>query len=280
MFNFTQRNLLRPLRNGLFLSMVMIFGTGCAMEKGFIYHPEKRLIATPADAGLSFEDLDIVTEDGVHINGWFVPYKGSEQALLWFHGNAGNISHRVDLLQRLHHELKLNILIIDYRGYGKSGGKLSEAGIVKDARAAYDTLLARKEINPKQIFIFGRSLGSAVAVTLATESQAAALILEAPFTSIKDMVKVTLPWLPFKGRIKTKYDSLGKIKDVHTPLLIMHGDQDKTIPFAHGQRLFEAANDPKTFHTISGADHNNSYVVGGRAYFEAMSRFIHGLPLQ
>ncbi len=250
------------------------------MEKSFIYYPEKKMIATPEQAGLPFEDLYLLTEDGIKINAWFVPYKGSDRGLLWFHGNAGNISHRVDLIQRLHHELKVNIFIIDYRGYGKSEGEQSEEGITKDARAAYDTLLSRKEINPRQIFIFGRSLGSAVAVQLATESQAAGLILEAPFTSIREMVQVTAPWFPFKERLKTQYNSLNKIKQVHMPLLIMHGDQDKIIPFEQGQRLFEAANSPKTFHMISGADHNNSYIVGGHAYFEAIAQFIENIPLK
>ncbi len=244
------------------------------MEKKFIYYPEKRLIATPAEAQLPYEDLSILTDDGVKIHGWFVPYPGSEQALLWFHGNAGNIGHRVDLLQRLHHALKLNIMIIDYRGYGQSDGEPSEAGTTNDARAAYDTLLLKEEVNPHQIFIFGRSLGAAIALRLATESPTSGLILEAPFTSIRDMVQLTFPWLPFKGRITTKYNSLERIKQLKRPLLIMHGDEDRIIPVIQGQRLFEAANEPKTFQALKGADHNNTYIVAGEAYFNALAKFI------
>ncbi len=247
------------------------------MEKGLIYYPEKELIATPAHAKLLFEDLFISTEDRVKINGWFVPFEGSQSVLLWFHGNAGNMGNRVNLLQRLHQELKLNILIIDYRGYGKSSGKISEEGTEKDARAAYDFLISRREINPSQIFIFGRSLGAAIAIELATEIRTAGLILEAPFSSIEAMTNVIMPWLPFKGSLKTKYDSIHKIQQVQAPLLVMHGDQDKVIPFEQGQRIFESANQPKTFYTIVGADHNNAYVVAGQAYFETMAHFIEKL---
>lgn len=257
----------------LFCFMMM----GFACSKNFVYHPEKELIATPADAALPFEDLDLTTEDGIRINGWFVPFQGSEGVLLWFHGNAGNMGNRVDLLQRLNEELKLNILMIDYRGYGKSEGEVSEEGTAKDALAAYDYLLSRPDIHPERIFVFGQSLGAAVAVRLSTESRVGGLILEAPFTSVKALTAEIFPWLPFKGLISIKYDSMGKIKSVQSPLLVMHGDQDKVVPYEQGQQIFEAANTPKTFYTITGADHNNAYVVGGPGYFEAMKRFIEGI---
>ncbi len=173
--------------------------------------------------------------------------------------------------------MKNSILLIDYRAYGKSEGEISEEGTAKDALAAYDYLLTRRDINPKQIFIFGRSLGSAVAVRLATEIQSAGLILEAPFTSVRDMVSETLPWLPFKRLISIKYDSLSKIKSLKSPLLIMHGDQDKVIPYKQGEALFTAANTSvKIFYTIKGADHNNAHIVGGPDYFETIAKFIDG----
>ncbi|MBN4054369.1 alpha/beta hydrolase [Nitrospira defluvii] len=253
---------------------MMIFGSGCAIEKRFIYFPEKEIIATPEDAGMPFEDLWLSAGDGVRINAWYVPYKGSQQTLLWFHGNAGNIGNRVDLLTLLHRELKTNILIIDYRGYGKSEGEISEEGTRLDARAAYDYLIKRSDTDPRGIILFGRSLGAAVAVDLATELQFGGLILEAPFTSIKDMAKETFPWLPIGGFLKTRYDSLAKIGKVRLPLLIMHGDRDNIVPFKQGRRLFEAANDPKTFYAIPNAAHNDSYVVGGRTYFHTLDQFI------
>jgi len=249
---------------------------GCAMDKGFIYFPEKRVISTPADVGLLYEDLHLITVDGIKINVWFVPFPGSRRTLLWFHGNAGNMGNRVDLLRLLHRNLKSNILIVDYRGYGFSGGEISEEGTRADARAAYDYLLGREDINPRQIILFGRSLGAAVAIDLAVDLEYGALILEAAFTSIQAMAKETFPLLPAGMLLKARYDSLSKIKSVHLPLLILHGNQDKVVPFEQGQVLFEEANEPKTFYTIRGAGHNDSYVVGGNAYFEAIRGFVEG----
>jgi len=249
------------------------------MDKGFIFFPEKRVIATPADADLTYEDLYLNTHDGVKINAWFVPFAGSRRTLLWFHGNAGNIGNRVDLLSLLHRKLKSNVLIMDYRGYGLSEGEISEEGTRLDARAAYDYLLSRSDINPREIILFGRSLGAAVAIDLAVDLEHGALILEAPFTSIKEMAKKTFPFLPTSMLLKTRYDSLSKIKAVQLPLLILHGDQDQVVPFSQGRALFSAANDPKTFYIIRGAGHNDSYVVGGKGYFEALQGFV-GTPLQ
>jgi len=246
------------------------------MEKSFLYFPDKTLMSTPADVGMAFEDLTLTTEDGLGINGWFVPYTGSSYTLLWFHGNAGNIGNRVDLLARLHRELKVNIFIIDYRGYGKSEGDISEEGTRLDARAAYDYLLGRKDVNPRRIIVFGRSLGAAVAVELAAELQFGGLILEAPFSSLKAMARENFPWFP-SGLLKIRYDTLSKIKSVHLPLLILHGDRDQVVPFKQGRSVFEAANEPKQFYTIPNAGHNDSYIVGGQGYYRTMLQFIEGL---
>lgn len=247
------------------------------MEKGFIFFPESKVISNPGELGIPFEDLTISTEDGVDLNAWFVPFKKSRKTLLWFHGNAGNIGDRVDYLQLLHRKLKLNILIIDYRGYGRSGGEVSEEGTYRDARAAYDYLLTRTDIDTSRIIFLGRSLGAAIAVDLATHILPLGLILEAPFTSIKEMAGVVLPWLPVGRFLATKYDSLSKIDRIQIPLLIMHGDHDSVVPYRQGEKLFDAANEPKQFFTIEGADHNDSYIVGGDAYFKRMSRFIDRL---
>jgi fermentation-respiration switch protein FrsA (DUF1100 family) len=247
------------------------------MEKSFIFFPEKEIVETPADAGLAFEDLYLNTSDGVKINGWFVPSSGARTTLLWFHGNAGNIGHRVDPLRRLHDALSVNILMIDYREYGKSEGKVSEEGTYRDAIAAYDYLLTRSDVDPGRIILFGQSLGAAVAVELALKRKAAGLILEAPFTSIAAMAKATLPWLPIGGLISTRYDNLSKITRINLPLLILQGDRDEVVPYAQGRRLFEAAREPKTFYTITGAGHNDTYLVGGEPYDQALLRFIEGL---
>ncbi|MFQ5949317.1 MAG: alpha/beta hydrolase [Nitrospiria bacterium] len=248
------------------------------MEKGFIFFPDKKILQTPADAGLAFEDVYLSTADGIKINGWFVPHSNGRKTLLWFHGNAGNLSHRVDQLRLLHRELGINIFMIDYREYGRSEGTVSEEGTAQDALASYDYLLTRSDIDPAGIIVFGQSLGAAVAVELAANRGLHGLILEAPFTSIREMAGVVFPWLPIGRFLSTKYDSLSKISRVGTPLLLMHGDRDEIIPYSHGQRLFESAREPKQFYTIPGAGHNDTYLVGGRPYFKAMRQYIEGLP--
>ncbi|MFQ5580213.1 MAG: alpha/beta hydrolase [Nitrospiria bacterium] len=248
------------------------------MEKGFIFFPDKKIDQTPADAALVFEDIYFETEDGVKINGWFVPVTDSQSTLLWLHGNAGNLGHRVNQLRLLHHELKKNIFMVDYREYGRSQGVVSEEGTRQDALSSYDYLLTRSDIDSEKIIAFGQSLGAAVAVELATSRRLQGLILEAPFTSIREMARVTFPWLPIGRFLSTKYDSISKIGQIRVPLLVMHGDRDAVIPFSQGQRLYEAGNEPKTFYPIPDAGHNNTYLVGRDSYFKTMLRFIEELP--
>ncbi|MBI3988988.1 MAG: alpha/beta hydrolase [candidate division NC10 bacterium] len=242
------------------------------MEKRLIFYPHKTIIATPADEGLAYDDVSFKTSDGVVLNGWFVPGKPGSATLLWFHGNAGNISHRVENITLLHNLLGIHVFIFDYRGYGRSEGKVSEKGTYRDAEAAYTYLRSRKDLDPSKIVFFGRSLGAAVAVEMALRAQCAGLILESPFTSIREIANHVFPLVGFLFR--TRYDSLSKIKRIRVPLLILHGDQDEIVPFSMGRRLFEAANEPKEFYRIKGADHNDTYLVGGIAYFEALGRFI------
>jgi fermentation-respiration switch protein FrsA (DUF1100 family) len=251
--------------------------TGCAV-KSLIFFPEKEIFQTPADAGLPFEDLTLETSDGVKINGWFIPSPGAKTTLLWLHGNGGNISHRVERIHRFHHALKANILIIDYRGYGRSGGKVSERGTYLDAMAAYDYLLTRSDVDPARIVPFGSSLGAAVAVELSLQRKVQGLILESPFTSIRAMARIAVPWLPVGWLITTRYDNLSKVGQMKIPILIFHGDRDETVPFAQGRMLFEAAQGPKRFYTITGAGHNNTDLIGGPPYLQALSEFIAQLP--
>lgn len=274
-------NIPRMLRlNAIFciLLLTVLGGTGCPMERGFIFFPDKTIFETPAEIGLAFEDLYLLTSDGVKINGWFVPYPGAQVTLLWFHGNAGNLSNRVDQLRYLHQALKVHILMIDYREYGRSEGQVTEEGTYRDALTSYDYLLTRSDLDPARIVVFGQSLGAAVAVELAVQRRVVGLILEAPFTSVQDMARAAMPYLPIGPLLSTRYDSLSKIHRVEIPLLIMHGDRDEIVPYSQGRRIFEAAREPKTFYTISGAGHNDTYEVGGRAYFEAIARFIEDLP--
>lgn len=261
------------------LLFLLLFGveSGCEM-KSFIYFPKKKIVRTPADDGLFFEDLSLRTSDGVKINGWFIPSPGARTTLLWLHGNGGNIGNTIGRLKQFHHALKTNILVIDYREYGKSGGEVSEEGTYLDAVAAYDYLLTRSDVDPTRIIPFGYSLGSAVAVELSLQRKAEGLILEAPFASIQEMAGVVFPWLPVGPFITTRYNTLSKIGSLEVPLLILHGDQDDVVPFTQGREVFEAARAPKTFYTVSGAGHNNTTLIGGQAYLKTVADFIARLP--
>jgi fermentation-respiration switch protein FrsA (DUF1100 family) len=257
-----------------------LFLPGCEM-KDFIFFPEPLISATPESVGLAYDDVTVTTSDGVRINGWYVPAPpkadGSTMTLLWFHGNAGNLSDRVDQLRHMHDQLRANIFMIDYREYGRSEGEVSEAGTYLDAEAAVASLRSRPGASEQRIVYYGQSLGSAVAVELARRAPPDGLILESPFLSVQEMAKVAIPWLPVGGLISTKYDSLSKIGAVRAPLLILHGDQDEVVPYAQGRRLFAAANEPKRFYTIVGAHHNDTYLAGGEGYFTAMSDFLESL---
>jgi len=191
-------------------------------------------------------------------------------------GNAGNISYRLDNLRLLHHRLSLNIFIFDYRGYGRSQGRPSEEGTYLDAEAALTYLRSRRDIDPEAIIFFGRSLGSAIAVNLATKHKCLGLILESPPTSLVGMMKRLFPSLP-PEELPIKYDSLSKIKRISVPLLILHGDCDEVVPFFMGRKLYEAANEPKQFYTIENAGHNDTYMVGGEEYFQAIENFIESV---
>jgi len=243
------------------------------MESGFIFYPEKSLIGTPADLGLEYEEALFSATDGVQLHGWFIPGKGPF-TLLWCHGNAGNISHRLDNIRLLHDLVGVHIFIFDYRAYGRSAGKVSEQGTYRDAEGALAYLRSRSDLNSTHIVYFGRSLGSAVAVNLAVKENPAGLILESPFLSIREMAKIIFPFLPLGPFLRIRYDSLAKIAQVGCPLLIIHGDRDGVIPYSQGKRLYTAAPEPKKFYTIRGAGHNDTYIVGGEEYFATLKCFL------
>ncbi len=246
------------------------------IERRFIFFPEKELIGDPGHWGLSFDDVNCRAGDGVSLHGWFVPGEG-EVTWLWFHGNGGNISHRLEDLTLLNSRLGVSIFLFDYRGYGRSGGKPSEKGIYRDATAALDHVLSRKDVNPERIVYFGRSLGAAVAVWLASWRRPYGLILESPFASVADMAKIAYPRLPIHLLVRGKYDSLSKIGGISCPLLVLHGDRDEIVPISQGRKLYEAASGPKSFYAIEGAAHNDTYIAGGEPYFQALGDFIGSL---
>jgi hypothetical protein len=249
----------------------VLAGCGEAFERGFIYYPFGPLVGTPSNLGLAFEDVNLAAADGTRLHGWFVP--GSRAAtLLWCHGNAGNISHRLDNLAEIHRRLGLGVLLFDYRGYGRSEGVPSEAGLYADARAFRAWLRTRPGAEGEPVIYFGRSLGAAVAAVLAEEEPPTALILETPFTSVQAMANQTLPGAGYLFR--TRFDTLARIPRIAVPLLVLHGDADEVVPFRHGEAVFAAAAEPKTFVRIPRARHNDTWAVGGPAYWEAWARFL------
>jgi fermentation-respiration switch protein FrsA (DUF1100 family) len=228
------------------------------------------------------EDCHFTAGDGVRLHGWLCtperceggvgkPLK-TDSVLLWFHGNAGNINYRYDMLRAMI-ELPVKIFIIDYRGYGKSEGKPTEPGLYMDARAAWDYLVDERRVPADNIIIFGKSLGGAPAIDLAAKVEPAGLVVQSSFTSAGDMAATLLPFLP-RFFLHTKMDSLSKISGVRCPKLFIHSRQDEVVPYDLGRRLYEAAPEPKEFYEVKGAPHNSTYIVGGKPYFEALRRFI------
>jgi len=267
------------LRRTLFAALAIMTLSIAALRMNlierFIFFPESEIAATPGSLSLEYEDVWFSASDGVALHGWWVPGSRPE-TILWFHGNAGNISHRVDNLRLLHDHVGVNVFLFDYRQYGRSQGKASEEGLYADARGALAYLRSRGDLAQERIVYFGRSLGSAVAVDLAATNSPRGLILETPFASIRAMARRLLPG-PLSAVVPAGFDNLAKIPGIHCPKLFIHGDSDEIVPYEQGRLLFEAASPPKSFFTIRGAGHNDTYIVAGSRYFARMRDFLDGL---
>ncbi len=242
-----------------------------------IFFPDPYLYCTPAEEGLTYEDLWFETSDNVRLHGWLVPAPSSPALLLFCHGNAGNISHRVDNIRRLY-DIGLSVLIFDYRGYGHSGGRITEAGFYLDAEAAYDLARKRADASGLKLVIFGRSLGGIAAVHLAASRSCDGVILESTFTHMAAMAREHFPLPVPESLLRDKLNSLDRIDRVTAPVLFFHGDCDDIVPFRLGQELYQATKAPKEFVTLAGAGHNDTYFVGGSEYFRKFRSFIDGLP--
>lgn len=237
-----------------------------------VFFPLTALVTNPAEHGMAYEDVWLATSDGVRLHGWFVPADEPRGTLLFLHGNAGNISHRMDSI-RIFHELGLSVLIIDYRGYGRSEGTPTEAGTYRDAEAALSYLRSERGLAADEIVVFGRSLGSAIAARLAATEPVGALILESAFTRAADLAAELMPWLPVRWILRFEYDTLEAVGRIHTPLLVIHSVGDEIVPFHHGRTIFEAANDPRYFLEIQGG-HNDGFLRSKAAYVEGLSAFL------
>lgn len=242
-------------------------------QDSLLYIPNGRSIQmTPADAGMTYEQVELKTSDHVSIHGWFIPAKPSRGVILFCHGNAGNISHRLDTLI-LFKKLGFSTFIFDYRGYGQSGGKPSEEGTYRDVMAAYLYLIKERAVNPDRIVLFGRSIGAAIAAYLATQNKCAALIVESGFTSVPELAQQLYPFLPAKLISKFSYDTKAFLKKTTCPVLVAHSGDDEIIPFSHGRQLFESAGKPKHFLEMRGG-HNDGFYVTGNDYFKGFDQFL------
>ncbi len=249
------------------------------VEKRLVFFPTREVEYTPDQLGLDYEEVYFSTGDGIQLNGWFVPGR-TGSTWLCFHGNGGNIGHRVAELVLLHNNLGMNLLIFDYRGYGKSSSIPSEQGTYLDARAALNYLLERPDVDSKRLVYFAHSLGSAVAVELAVAEPPRGLVLVSPFDSMRAMARIAFPLLPLGWLTKDKYNSLARIGRIRRPLLILHGEKDELVPVAQGERLFKAANEPKTLQIVPDAGHNDILEAGGESYWGALERFIAELDAE
>ena len=242
------------------------------IENHFVFFPQSDLEFSPSDYNLKWQDVYIDTPDGYNLHGWLFRTDPGAPFILFCHGNAGNISHRLDNI-RLLIEKKLNVLIFDYRGYGKSTGKPSEKGFYLDTLSAFDYLAKKEKIKPENIVVFGRSLGAAAAIDVATKREVKSVIIESAFLSTRHMARrmgifsLLSPFLP------AHYNNSEKITMVSVPKLIIHGTRDDIVPFSMGEKLFQAAKTPKFFYSIEGADHNDTFVVGGAEYADVFESF-------
>lgn len=250
-----------------------------ALGAGFVLIFEDSLIYFPTKGGVGpspGEEVSLTASDGVKIHGWYLANPRAKVTLLWFHGNGGNLEDRRDMMRELS-ELPSNVLLIDYRGYGKSEGKPSEEGLYRDARAAYDWLLTRTTAD--RIVVFGKSLGAGPACELASTLPCGGLIVQSAFTKAPDMASRVLPAFPLaRYLMHTKYDNLAKVATIACPKLFIHSRSDEMIPFEMAERLFAAAREPKESAWFDGgAGHNELWIVQRKTYYPRLARFLEGI---
>ena len=253
------------------LGWLVLVGLLALQERRFIFFPTRVLAAAPADVGLRAEELSITTSDGVALHGWWIDGP-SDRVLIWYHGNAGNIADRLHNARWFVDQLGVTVVLVDYRGYGRSQGTPDEAGLYLDGLAIYDAVAARS-VRAQDIVLFGRSLGGAVAIETALQRPAGAVVLESVFRSVPALAREHYWFVP-SAVVRTRMDNESKIGRVQAPALLLHGDRDTIVPLAHGRRLFELAARPAPFHVIEGAGHNDTYLAGGARYVEVWKAFL------
>lgn len=247
------------------------------LERNKLFYPNRVITVIPRSLGMAFEDVTLTTSDGVKIHGWHIP-KGpgplaaKDLTILFCHGNAGNISNRVQKAAILH-KLGLNVFVFDYRGFGNSEGTPDEQGTYRDADAVYRHLAETLRIPPERIVLHGESIGNGIAIESAMRHPSRALVVESAFTSIVGMGKIAAPYLPLGLFCTQRYDNLAKLPKVGRPVLVMHSPDDEVIPFRMGQALFTAAAEPKSWLELKGG-HDDAFLESGAAYPDAIKAFL------
>lgn len=253
---------------GYIILLVLLY----LVQSKMMYYPSRDVGATPRNIGLEFENIFFRLDSGEKLHGWYVPNDTSGFTILFFHGNAGNISGRLDTIKLLY-ELGLNVCIIDYPGYGRSEGTPSEESTYKSGIEAYRYLVNQRDISPHKIILMGRSLGGPIAANIAASEPVAGLILESTFTTAAELATELYPVLPVRRIIQFRYPTIDFLQKVGKPVLITHSIDDDLIPFHHGEKLFKSAQEPKSFFRMTGR-HGTGHLASGRAYKEAMLHFI------
>jgi fermentation-respiration switch protein FrsA (DUF1100 family) len=227
-----------------------------------MYFPEAAIAQTPADAGLPYRELAFNTADGERLYGWWITTSRSPPAghVLFCHGNGGNIGDRLIDAQLLT-GAGFNLLLFDYRGYGRSTGRPDEEGTYRDALAARDALVSQPECEPGGVIYLGESLGGAIALELAVQGPPEGLILQSTFTSVRAMARRHYPVIP-SGFVPDAYPSIRRIGELRAPLLVLHGDRDEVVPLSQGRELFDAAPEPKQIHAFRGLGHSDLVGAG------------------
>lgn len=243
------------------------------MEKRETYHPDKNMYITPQNIGILYDDENFSAEDGQIINGWFIPAHDAKATILYCPGSRGNLCDQMARI-KFFHDMKVNLMIFDYRGYGKNSGKPTEQGLYKDARAAYDFLISRKDIDKDRIVVLGESLGGAVAADLCLNRKVSALILESSIVSLATQAKRMYPFLPVELLLYERFDTLSKIKRIRIPKLIVHGLDDETVLFEEALKLYFVAPRPKQFLPFQGA-HNDDIFKISDTYRDKLLKFLN-----
>ncbi len=248
-----------------------VIGVLSFLENRFVYHPRSAAQGWKSPPDAEIQEIELTSADGNRIGAWWLPCEGSERTILYSHGNAGNLSDRGDSILKMRKHLSASVLIFDYPGYGKSTGFPSETGCYQAADAAYAYLVDVQKRDPQQLILWGGSLGGSVAIDLAVRKPHQRVVVVKSFTSVPDVGGRWYPWIPVRWIMRNQFRSIDKIVNVRTPILIAQADEDRIIPFAHGEALFQAANEPKTFVRLVGQDHNDSL---GSDFYDEVRRFL------